>query len=112
MLLCYAADKPKFMCNNTVVVAFLQEDVHIKCRVHADPQIDHFRIYWSPLSKNNNITLEGNSSEGSYHAGIEDGVGTLIILSLFTLFKIHYYNIIVPGLSLADLPPPTNTCTT
>ena len=74
----FTADKPKFVCNKTMMVRYLQEDVHIKCHVHADPEIDQFRIYWSPMATNiNNITLEGNSSDGLYHAHVENGVSAV-----------------------------------
>ena len=71
-----------------MTVRYLQEDVHIKCYVHADPEIDQFRIYWAPMSPTiGNITLEGNSSDGLYHAHVENGVRIIwFIIVSFSLY--------------------------
>ena len=64
-----STDKPKFDCDNQIMVAKNEMNFQIRCPVRADPPIDILNFYWS--AEGDNKTLESGESDGHYKAKVD-----------------------------------------
>ena len=86
------ADKPKFLCTDTVYSELHKIELNITCKVRADPPVIHASFFWEHMSSGN-TSLEPDEREGHYFAEMLEGVNTnLTNESCFVVYSLTLFS--------------------